>query len=165
MKEHYELALGITRIVIGAFVFFVGVYALSGFDVSSTSGTTWPNNQSYGGDAYTGIQNAAAAAARNAGNIYSLVDDQLAGFAKLFSVLGLVMVAAGLYCVCRGTIGTVSAASQLRSASASNTSKSKDNSAASAELTINEFADEPQGFVETQEESGTEKDEAAQSAE
>lgn len=165
MKERSELALGIARICIGLFILFIGVYAFSGFDISSTSGTAWPSNQSFGGDAYTGIQNAAAAAARNAANIHSLLDDQLDGFVKLFTVLGLVLVAVGLYLVCKGIIGTVSAALLLRSTSASNVSGSKEKPASPAELAKDEFADEPKGFVETSRQSDTEKGEATQPAE
>ena len=54
----------------------------------------WESAKSYGGDAYTGIQNAAA---QTANNVQDLADIAMNGFAYLLIVLGLFMICNFLY--------------------------------------------------------------------
>lgn len=55
---------------------------------------SWESTKSYGGDAYTGIQNAAA---QTANNVQDLADIAMNGFAYLLIALGLFMICNFLY--------------------------------------------------------------------
>lgn len=107
-SKNAEMLIAITQVIVGIALVVVGIYALAGIDITSVSGTAAVRNQSYGGDAYTGIQNASAAAATNAANAVYLLEDGLLGLSKLLCVIGLVLIIMGIMKIVKGAVAAVS---------------------------------------------------------
>jgi len=78
-----------------AFSLIAFIASMSMFD-SYTGG--YESNERYGGDAYTGIQNAAAQTANNVERLSTIVSE---GFGSLFLLSSFTMFACGLYQVVR----------------------------------------------------------------
>ena len=62
---------------------------IMGFSVMGSYTGSWEASNSYGGDAYTGIQNAAA---QTANNVQDLADIAAKGFGWILVVLGLAII-------------------------------------------------------------------------
>ena len=74
----------------------IGVVAIILAIVCSTMSIGgYESNEVYGGDAYTGIQQAAAQAANN---VQDLADIAKFGFSSLLAVIGLICIAYGVFC-------------------------------------------------------------------
>lgn len=84
IKNHIKFLVGISLIALGvlSFVFIDYAYYLSSYE----------DNNTYGGDAYTGIQNAAAQTANNVNNVGILLEDMYY-VERLYT--GIVFVVAG----------------------------------------------------------------------
>ena len=87
------------RRVFGALLIALSLIAFTfSSEISSSYTGSWEESLAYGGDAYTGIQNAAAQTANNV----TYVGDILAeGFSYLFLLAGFILLACGLYQVIR----------------------------------------------------------------
>lgn len=77
-----KIIFSIFNILTGALSVFLGIL------ISVMGSGTYVSSQSYGGDAYTGIQNAAAATARNVTNVSDILQ---AGFSSILIVFGLAL--------------------------------------------------------------------------
>ena len=92
-----KLVASIALIIIGLYTCFTAGYSDSSYSSIYTSSLEKEKKTSYGGDAYTGIQNAGAQTATNAYYIYHRVDD----FAKKALVTaGWVIVICGVENLC-----------------------------------------------------------------
>ena len=85
MKKYFHLVPSITSIVIGC------IALIWGFNLTMY-GTT-ESSKSYGGDAYTGIQNAAA---QTATNTYYIGEAVVDGFQAVLTVAGLTFISRGV---------------------------------------------------------------------
>ena len=74
--------------IIGAIGGFISI--ILGFVVSGMSTGSWESNSSYGGDAYTGIQNAAA---QTANNVQDLAEILKTGMSSALIIFGIAMIA------------------------------------------------------------------------
>ena len=74
--------------IIGAVGGFISI--ILGFVVSGMSTGSWESNSSYGGDAYTGIQNAAA---QTANNVQDLAEILKTGMSSALIIFGIAMIA------------------------------------------------------------------------
>ena len=74
--------------IIGAIGGFISI--ILGFVVSGMSTGSWESNTSYGGDAYTGIQNAAA---QTANNVQDLAEILKTGMSSALIIFGIAMIA------------------------------------------------------------------------
>lgn len=83
----HKLALKIFGIALGVGALIAAIY------IFSMHHGGYENYLSYGGDAYTGIQNAAA---QTANNVRSLADIVKAGFGSLFAILGVGLIGGSL---------------------------------------------------------------------
>lgn len=83
----YKLALKIFGIALGVGALIAAVY------IFSMHNGGYENYLSYGGDAYTGIQNAAA---QTANNVRSLADIVKTGFGSLFAIMGIGLIGGSL---------------------------------------------------------------------
>ena len=70
-----KLVVAVALIVLGLYTCFTAGYSKTSYDSYYTSKLDKERKSSYGGDAYTGIQNAGAQTATNAYYIYQRVDD------------------------------------------------------------------------------------------
>ena len=74
--------------IIGAIGGFISI--ILGFVVSGMSTGSWESSSSYGGDAYTGIQNAAA---QTANNVQDLAEILKTGMSSALIIFGIAMIA------------------------------------------------------------------------
>ena len=95
MEKSKNLITGVMFIIAGLIAIAFAIVVISQTTNFSVGSYTW--YESYGGDAYTGIQNAAADTANNV----SYLNDNLEDFAQMFKVstFGFMLVVA---CVCFG---------------------------------------------------------------
>lgn len=92
----------VVKIVFSTLVVVMGVFSIIFASVmfkSYSYSYVW--HKSYGGDAYTGIQNAAADAANNVVYLGKLCQR---GFGYLFIITGVLLIIAGLSCVTNSII-------------------------------------------------------------
>lgn len=77
--------------IINGILSFIFAYYVNSMDTGK-----FISRESYGGDAYTGIQNAAANSGNNIQELCMLVQS---GFTYFFIVFGIAMIVFGLYCM------------------------------------------------------------------
>ena len=101
-KSHKKLFSSIQKIVVGVFCLFLGLYAASCSLGSYYSGE-YEEHHYYGGDAYTGIQHAAATAANN---VDDLGDTVARGFSSIEGIMAGILIitsgyfiSTGIYCL------------------------------------------------------------------
>lgn len=87
MKKNFIKKIAYIAIGLAAIIFAV--------TISSADPGSFESSLTYGGDAYTGIQNAAAQTANNIKDLSYIVR---AGFSYLLSIIGLLSIAYGLFC-------------------------------------------------------------------
>lgn len=97
-KPHKKVFPAIQKIVVGACLVFWGIVALSCSSTSYYSGE-YAEHHYYGGDAYTGMQNAAATTANNVDNLGDTVEE---GFSSIEGIMAGILIITGGYFISTG---------------------------------------------------------------
>ena len=94
MKANKKLIFPITTIAIGVACIVFAIIAFSQSVYVSTS-LEYVIDETYGGDAYTGIQNAAAATARNISDLTYMIRHLAYDYEFMFDCFGFIILIAG----------------------------------------------------------------------
>ena len=113
MKSSKNFIFPIATIMVGVACIVFAIIAFSQF-VYAYDGTEYVRDLAYGGDAYTGMQNASAATARNISDLASMVSGLAFDFAFMFDCFGFIMLIAGCLIILSGTQNLVNAISSKK---------------------------------------------------
>ena len=94
MKASKNIVFSIATMAVGLACIVFAIIAFS-YSVYAYDGTEYVGNITYGGDAYTGMQNASAATARNISDLASMVRALAYDFEFMFDCFGFIILIAG----------------------------------------------------------------------